>query len=328
MNPIISIIVPVYNAEKTLHKCVNSIFNQSYKNWKLLLINDGSTDNSGIICNEYAQQDERVKVFHKSNGGVSSARNVGLDNAEGEWITFVDSDDYVYESWLNNFIFEIAKDNNVDLVMQGFKVDKPLWNDEDDKEISNRRYFGINYVGSVNDGILLMNKNAMRGYLWIKIFKYKIIKDYNIRFDCRFRILEDEEFCLRYLTHCKKLLFTDKIGYFYNVPDWSKYKKNFDDFYLFQSLYKYSISIFHNSKNIVSDSYLDMFTEQLLFSYQYGDNDCRKKLKEYKLYLGKSLLDTNLFWLTQYIIYWDYWGYIANLCLKLHVKLKSYKHSK
>lgn len=82
MNPIISIIVPVYNAEKTLNKCVDSILNQTFQDWELLLIDDGSTDRSGELCNEYAAKDQRIKVFHKKNGGVSSARNIGLDHAK------------------------------------------------------------------------------------------------------------------------------------------------------------------------------------------------------------------------------------------------------
>lgn len=323
MSPKISIIVPVYNAETTLHQCIDSIIHQSYKDWELLLIDDGSSDNSAVICDDYAQKDIRIRVFHKLNEGVSAARNLGLDNAKGEWIAFADSDDYTYENWIDNFIVEIIKDNSVDFVMQGFKVNKPLWNDKDNKDIFLRRLYGINYVGSVDKGIVLMDKNAMKGYLWIKIFRSKKIKDYGIRFNRKFRILEDEEFCLQYLMHCKRIRFIDKIGYFYNVPDWSKYKRNYDDFYLFQSLYKCSVVIFHGSKNFISASYLNMFTEQLLNSYLEGDANRKKKLKEYRLYLGKSLLSTNLFWLTKYIIFFDRSGCISDLFLRIHVKLKS-----
>ena len=88
----VSIIVPVYNTEKFLHRCIDSILAQTYTDFELLLIDDGSKDSSGTICDEYAAQDARVRVFHKENGGVSSARNLGLDNARGEWVTFVDSD--------------------------------------------------------------------------------------------------------------------------------------------------------------------------------------------------------------------------------------------
>lgn len=91
----ISIIVPVYNTEKYLDQCIQSILSQTYTDYELLLVDDGSTDSSGVICDRYAEQDSRVREFHKPNGGVSSARNMGLDNARGEWIGWVDSDDYI-----------------------------------------------------------------------------------------------------------------------------------------------------------------------------------------------------------------------------------------
>ena len=98
----ISVIVPVYNTEKYLDRCIQSILAQTYTDFELLLIDDGSTDLSGEICDKYAEQDSRVKVFHKENGGVSSARNLGLDKANGDWVTFVDADDWVTTLYLNN----------------------------------------------------------------------------------------------------------------------------------------------------------------------------------------------------------------------------------
>lgn len=95
MTPLISIIVPVYNSEKTLCRCVDSVINQPFNNWEILLIDDGSTDKSFEICENYALKDKRITVLHKENGGVSSARNIGLDNAKGKWVTFIDSDDYI-----------------------------------------------------------------------------------------------------------------------------------------------------------------------------------------------------------------------------------------
>lgn len=93
--PKISIIVPVYNVEKYLRKCIDSILNQTFKDFELILIDDGSTDESGKICDEYNLKDNRIKVIHKENGGLSSARNAGLDIAQGEYIGFVDSDDWI-----------------------------------------------------------------------------------------------------------------------------------------------------------------------------------------------------------------------------------------
>lgn len=107
--PQISIIVPVYNTEKYLHRCIKSILSQSFTDFELLLINDGSTDNSGGICDEYSTKDPRIRVFNKTNGGVSAARNLGLENAKGEWITFIDSDD-----WIESEMLSTLTNNNID----------------------------------------------------------------------------------------------------------------------------------------------------------------------------------------------------------------------
>ena len=101
-NKKVSIIVPVYNVEKYLQRCIESILTQTETDLELLLIDDGSKDKSGLICDEYAQKDERVNVIHKENGGVSSARNLGIEKANGEWMCFIDADDYVRLDFLSN----------------------------------------------------------------------------------------------------------------------------------------------------------------------------------------------------------------------------------
>ena len=98
MDKLISVIVPIYNVEEYLNECVDSILNQTYKNLEIILVDDGSTDKSGIICDDYAKIDSRIKVIHKKNGGLSDARNVGIDRALGEFIIFIDSDDYIDHS--------------------------------------------------------------------------------------------------------------------------------------------------------------------------------------------------------------------------------------
>ena len=115
MMDLISVIVPVYNTEKYLDRCIQSILAQTYSNIELLLIDDGSTDSSGAICDRYAGQDSRVRVFHKPNGGVSSARNMGLDNARGEWIIFCDSDDWI-DAEMYEHMYNAAIQNKVDMV--------------------------------------------------------------------------------------------------------------------------------------------------------------------------------------------------------------------
>src|SRR5690606_27364966 len=118
--PKVSVIIPVYNAEKYLRECLDSVLAQTFTDFEVLLINDGSTDASGKICDEYAEKDSRIKVFHKENGGVSSARNLGLDNAKGEWISFVDSDDTIEQETLATLANEV-KDLDIDGVIFGYK---------------------------------------------------------------------------------------------------------------------------------------------------------------------------------------------------------------
>ena len=117
--PLISIIVPVYKAEKYLHKCVDSLLEQTFTDFEILLVDDGSPDKSGEICDEYAEKDSRIRVFHKENGGVSSARNLALDNAKGEFVMFLDSDD-----WLDNVCLDVCintiNDNVLDVLQFGF----------------------------------------------------------------------------------------------------------------------------------------------------------------------------------------------------------------
>lgn len=119
-HPQISVIIPVYKAEKFLHRCLDSILAQTYSNWELLLVNDGSPDNSGAICEEYAAKDARIKVFHKENGGVSAARNTALERAKGVFVTFVDSDDWIDKDCLNTCINNMIN-NELDLVQFGLR---------------------------------------------------------------------------------------------------------------------------------------------------------------------------------------------------------------
>ncbi len=117
----ISIIVPVYNVEKYLHRCIDSLLAQTFSDFEILLVNDGSKDNSGMICDEYARKDSRIRVFHKENGGVSSARNMGLDNAKGDWIAFCDSDDWLDKRFLE-LMYDKAQIEQADIVMCDFNM--------------------------------------------------------------------------------------------------------------------------------------------------------------------------------------------------------------
>ena len=115
----VSCIIPVYNTEKYLRRCIESVLAQTFVDWEMLLIDDGSTDASGSICDEYAAKDERIRVFHKENGGISSARNLGLNYAQGEWIFFVDSDDSLPKTSLESLL---ARSSDANIIAVGFIV--------------------------------------------------------------------------------------------------------------------------------------------------------------------------------------------------------------
>lgn len=208
----ISIIVPVYNVEKYLQKCLDSISAQTFTDWECLLIDDGSPDNSGAICDEYAVKDSRFKVFHKPNGGVSSARNLGLDMANGEWVTFIDSDDLISPTFLEGLYAPIAKGERLDLVHGGctnWKDGKPA---------------GINqlyedYIGDEPDIVF----EKFRGLTVSKLFRLETVNHWSdglpLRFDEKMKIAEDMAFTLDYLLTVKRYAFVSEVGYYYRIDN-------------------------------------------------------------------------------------------------------------
>lgn len=204
----ISIIVPVYNVDRFLCVCLNSIRNQTFTDWECLLIDDGSLDKSGHICDEYALKDDRFKVFHKSNGGASSARNLGIDKARGEWITFVDADDFISSTFIEGLYNPIAHGEQVDFVHGGCTN----WENGTCAGINQRYEY---YIGDKQE-ILFCN---LRGLVVSKLFRLDVIKtwlnDLPLYFDEKIKIAEDMAFTLDYILNVKKYAFVPEIGYFY-----------------------------------------------------------------------------------------------------------------
>lgn len=189
-SPLISIIIPVYNVEQYLRQCLDSIVQQSFTNYEVILVDDGSSDGSPAICDEYAERYSQVKTVHKTNGGVSSARNAGLDIAKGTWIWFVDADDYVVENSLN-ILDSFIQEHNCDTVLHGLvflKNDVIIKNDNHDADFSPKNSF------------LLKNFVYQNGMI---LFKSSIIKNENLRFIEGVKMGEDLEFQYRYLFFCK-----------------------------------------------------------------------------------------------------------------------------
>ena len=214
-NPKISVIVPVYNAEKYLHRCVDSILAQTFPDFELLLIDDGSMDKSGEICDDYGEKDERVSVFHKLNGGVSSARNLGLDKAKGEWITFIDADDYVSVDY-----FDSIAEQSADLIVLHNRI---IYEDGSSHEeaIPTQNIFGKDKVNEfLKRNLLFMIMRAP----WGKLFRHSLIG--NIRFDNTLRLGEDTVWVNHYLRNCNSISVSEVGTYFYfetNISFYDKY---------------------------------------------------------------------------------------------------------
>jgi glycosyltransferase involved in cell wall biosynthesis len=193
----VSVIVPVFNTASYLECCINSILGQSFSDFELLLVDDGSTDDSGAICDEYAKKDKRIRVFHKENGGVSSARNLGLDNAKGEWVYFVDSDDEVLPDGFQTMMDGISED--VDVVMAGF-------------EKINENGLMIETIDESGETVILSKKESLSslyhryalgyvylGWMWLRMFRNEVIQRDRIRFDTNLAIKEDTLFETQYI---------------------------------------------------------------------------------------------------------------------------------
>lgn len=203
----ISVIVPVYKSESYLQRCLDSLLAQNFKDFEILLVDDGSPDRSGDICDEYAQKDSRVRVFHKQNGGVSSARNIGIDNAKGKWVTFIDSDDYVEQSYLDDF--GLAK-CDADIYMQGYKVVR-------NKEIIRKHYFSVDtaQILSFDKCFVQGERNNILNSPVCKLFKYDILKKHSIRFDPSISYGEDHLFVLSYLQYAEVTFISPCMSYNY-----------------------------------------------------------------------------------------------------------------
>ena len=200
----VSIIVPIYNAEGTLKRCIDSILRQTYKNYELLIINDGSHDSSKQICLAYANENSCIHYIEKENGGVSSARNLGIKVANGDYVTFVDSDDSIEQTFLEHLVMG----TNADLVLSGFHSSEgivfiPKKENIDETELPQ--------VVS-----RLVEHEYMLYTPWAKLFKREILNRNHIIFDTSLRLYEDTIFVLSYLLSCKKLCVLDYDGYTYD----------------------------------------------------------------------------------------------------------------
>ena len=209
MSTKISIIVPVYNVEKYLHECIESILSQTFVEYEVLLVDDGSTDSSGVICDEYAQKDVRIKAYHKSNGGLSAARNTGIELARGEYVIFLDSDDYWIGSKSLDHLYKQAKSNDADVVRGEY-----ISVNERGERIKTiiRNKVGINQT--VLDSASFY-KRAIAGENFSVLFLYKKSAIDTLRFNEQLKIQEDIDFNIRFLAFPRRCVYTNTVFYVY-----------------------------------------------------------------------------------------------------------------
>lgn len=205
-NPMVSIIVPVYNVEKYIRKCVDSILRQTYKNLDIILVDDGSLDSSGKICDEYAYTDDRVNVIHQSNLGLSAARNAGLELAKGEYIVFVDSDDYISYECIETCIVNMT--NEVELLMFNYalvdennNIIEKMYSKK--RELMTEKMFWNNYFsGNVVVCVIAC----------CKMYRRTLFKDVRFR---NGRLHEDEFILHHIIRQCNNIVFIDQPLYYY-----------------------------------------------------------------------------------------------------------------
>lgn len=282
-SPIISIIVPIYNREKWLRNCLESISSQTFKDWECILVNDGSTDHSLKIAQEYAANDPRFIVFSQENQGVSAARNLGLDHAQGKWVTFVDSDDEIAPDYLE-ILHNLGEENNADIVYGSIMV----------YEKGNNRWSAI-LEDKVYD---YQDEDFENNFKWritgiIKLFRHSIIKKHNVRFDSRFRFGEDLIFTLEYYLHSQRFASSSKAIYKYISREESvtPLHDRLGDFESEIELYNKIVSFYEllrkrhpltNKQLFYKVLCLDSFTQRLLKIIESRTNSLTKRYKMYR----------------------------------------------
>lgn len=216
--PSVSVIVPVYNASSTLERCVESILAQTFRDFELILVDDGSNDASSGICRDYSLRDSRVRVLTQPNRGVSAARNLGLENARGDYVAFCDSDDTVRDFWLSSMTAESAK---AGMVVCGYNLIRQSDGSREEVTLGHTEIF-------TDDDVLLETLISRRllQFVWNKLFSMSVIRDAGLRFDESFKVFEDEHFVLGYVMCIRKVICIPSCAYDYRLP--ADFMKKYD----------------------------------------------------------------------------------------------------
>lgn len=292
MDDLISIIVPVYNVEKYLRKCIESIINQTYENLEIILIDDGSTDKSGKICDEFKNNDERIIVEHILNNGVSNARNTGLNLAKGNWVVFVDSDDWLDNQFCEKLYKNALSNSNIDIICSGYKrvyTDKEeIIKCEKEKIIYDAHQFLIK----------LLNVQNGYGFCHMKLIKRNCIN--NIRFNKDIKVGEDALFNMQLTKNIKKVMILGEPLYNYRFNENSvvrKYDDNYANNYLYamEQTKNYLQQEYKNDQLIAKNFYNYVSYHILLIAVNYCFNKANKKNIFEQIKVLKNICNNEIF---------------------------------
>lgn len=313
----ISIIIPVYNVEKYIRKCIDSVLAQSYYNFELILIDDGSNDKSGKICDNYALKDCRIKVYHKENSGTSKSRNIGIKKANGEWITFIDSDDFVDINYLLSMIEQVNYQNtNKCLIVQGCKIIRK------DKI----RIFSYNNE-KVNKNIFILDFSQKETYKhgspWGKLFNKNIILKHDIYFNERLSNYEDLLFCMSYMLYIDYIIYINDTNYYYRILKNSlarRYQGFNNELFLLEQ-YSHTLTLIRkidptNKNKSKADEYKNEFIYRMmltLYNPQIRSLSYRRSRLKYIQYHYGSNID---------ITYFNKYNKLTQLAIKMLLRRK------
>ena len=280
MNKQISIIMPVYNAEKYLNRSIESIMNQTYNNIEIILVNDGSTDNSLEICTSYQEKDKRIKLINQENKGVSFARNKGIDEATGDYIMFIDSDDYIEKNMIEDMVAKITKDD-IDLVISGIKMNyirKGQVVGEEKYQLKDKMY---SIEEMLNDILIDIDLICICGPC-CKLYKTEILKNSKIKFTNEFTMGEDTWYNLDYIDACTgKVVTMSNIYYNYmrENPN-SLFTKYYDDYIkITEKVYNKFLNLLERKAN---NETVDRYKKTYIFNLIYANAINLKYVTTYK----------------------------------------------
>ncbi|MEY8872421.1 glycosyltransferase family 2 protein [Francisella philomiragia] len=283
---LLSIIIPIYNTQEYLVRCLDSVINQSYKNLEIILVNDGSTDNSLDICENYVKKDSRIKIINKNNGGLSSARNAGLDICKGDYISFIDSDDWVSLDYIE-ILYKNIIDNNADIsIINSIKVKS-----QSDFNFKEQKNIPHTYLSSIEFAF----DNTLPVIACAKLYKIELFE--NLRFT-NYIIFEDEDIMYRLYSQANKVVYSDYVCYFYLQRSDSIIASRMSKNNLIKSMKSLAFVIdkkekfFKDKINIPYNFYLDslgLLSRYYAKSFLYYDKELKMQRKKIKIFINEFL---------------------------------------